>query len=239
MDHVNPHTFEAEDLQKLILKATQDLEELDKKRRRDFKQYEMEKEIHYQESLQNMTAEQRAEAEKKHEEIKKKATEHPKVHHPGSKQQFEEVWEQQDQMPRQEFNPKLFFQMHDINGDGFLDQEEVESLLTIEVKKLYNEKDPNFDRNEMIEEYHRMREDVYREIDSNKDGLISKQEFVDYSNKPEFAQDEGWKGIEEAPVYTQDELKRYEQERAALAKHYEQYGAYQMPHDQQQYYYQV
>ncbi|XP_075675953.1 nucleobindin-2-like isoform X2 [Dermatophagoides pteronyssinus] len=226
LDHSNPHTFEAEDLQRLILQATKDLDELDKKRRRDFKQYEMEKELHYRESLQNLTAEQKVEIEKKHEEVKKKHFEHPKVHHPGSKQQLEEVWKEQDHMPEQEFDPKIFFHMHDINGDGFLDQEEVESILSIEVKKLYNENDPSYDRNEMMEEYHRMREHIYREFDTNRDGLISKKEFLDYSKQAEFNRDEGWKGIEEAPVYTEEELKRYEQERRQLQEHYARYGAY-------------
>lgn len=34
------------------------------------------------------------------------------VHHPGSKQQFEEVWEEQDHMNKNDFNPKTFFVMH-------------------------------------------------------------------------------------------------------------------------------
>lgn len=34
------------------------------------------------------------------------------LHHPGSKQQLEEVWEQQDHMEDQEFNPKTFFYLH-------------------------------------------------------------------------------------------------------------------------------
>lgn len=33
------------------------------------------------------------------------------LHHPGSKQQLEEVWEKQDHM-EQEFNPKTFFYLH-------------------------------------------------------------------------------------------------------------------------------
>lgn len=242
IDHSNPHTFEAEDLQKLILKATKDLDELDRKRRRDFKQYEMEKEIQYRESLSNMTVEEKSEAERKHNEVKSRN--HAKVHHPGSKQQLEQVWQEQDHMEKQEFDPKIFFQMHDVNGDGFLDQEEVEALLTLEVRKLYNEKEASFDQNEMIEEFHRMREHIYKEVDSNHDGLISRKEFLDYTQREEFTRDEGWKGVEEAPVYTEEELKRYEQERLALQKHYAQYGAYQMPYQPEYYqappaYYQV
>lgn len=85
MDHDSQHQFTKEDLHKLIIKASNDLEELDKKRREEFKQYEMEKEFQYQESLKNMTTEQKAEAVKKHDELTKKHKEHPRVHHPGSK----------------------------------------------------------------------------------------------------------------------------------------------------------
>lgn len=60
----------------------------------------MEKELQYEESLKNMTAEQKAETVKKHDEQIKKHKEHPRVHHPGSKQQFQQVWEEQDHMPK-------------------------------------------------------------------------------------------------------------------------------------------
>lgn len=85
MDHGSQHQFTKEDLHKLIIKASSDLEELDKKRREEFKQYEMEKEFQYQESLKNMTNEQKADAVKRHDEQTKKHREHPRVHHPGSK----------------------------------------------------------------------------------------------------------------------------------------------------------
>lgn len=35
-----------------------------------------------------------------------------KIHHPGSKKQLEEVWEKQDEMEGEEFNPKAFFALH-------------------------------------------------------------------------------------------------------------------------------
>lgn len=43
-----------------------------------------------------------------------------------------------------------------------LDQEEVESLLSTEIKKLYDPNNPEDDPNEMQEEYHRMREHIYK-----------------------------------------------------------------------------
>lgn len=228
LDHSNPHSFEAQDLHKLIVKATHDLEELDKKRREEFKRYEMEKEYQYRESLKNMTEEQKTEAVKKHDETVQKHKEHPRVHHPGSKQQFEEVWEEQDHMPKEEFNPKTFFALHDVNGDGYLDPEEVEALLSIEVKKMYDPNNPEDDPNEMEEEYHRMREHIYKEADTNKDGLISRKEFIDLTHKADFDRDEGWKGIDEQQMFNEDELRQYEARRQEYLA--QQYGYYMPPY---------
>ncbi|XP_054163759.1 LOW QUALITY PROTEIN: nucleobindin-2-like [Oppia nitens] len=228
-DHVdggNPHSFEAEDLQKLIRAATKDLEELDAKRRNDFKEYEMEKQLIYEENLKNMTSEERKETEKKHEEMEKRHKEHPKVHHPGSKQQLEQVWEEKDGMPKQEFNPKVFFQMHDINSDGFLDPQEIEAILTLEVRKLYSERNSDDDPNEMQEEFHRMREHIYKEADVNRDGLISKKEFLEFTRRMEFERDDGWKGLDETKVYSDEELANYRQHRRPHEQ-MDAYGAYQ------------
>lgn len=37
------------------------------------------------------------------------------IHHPGSKKQLEEVWEKQDEMEGENFNPRTFFAMHGKN----------------------------------------------------------------------------------------------------------------------------
>lgn len=95
-------------------------------------------------------------------------------------------------MPKEEFNPKTFFAMHDINSDGVLDQEEVEALLALEVRKMYDpEHNPEDDPNEMLEEYHRMREHIYKETDKDRDGLISRKEFLDMTARADFTKDEG------------------------------------------------
>ncbi|GFQ66566.1 nucleobindin-2 [Trichonephila clavata] len=209
LDIENPHTFEIEDLKKLIQTATSDLEEIDKQRREEFKKYELEKEATYRESLKNLTEEERKEAEKHHQEMITKHKDHPKVHHPGSKPQLEQVWEDQDHMPREEFNPKTFFAMHDINGDGHLDVEEVEAILIPEVRKLYNPNNEEDDPMEMEEEFHRMREHIFNETDKNKDSLISLEEFLKMTQQQEFQQDEGWKGLDEQQVYSDAELQEY------------------------------
>lgn len=111
-----------EDLHKLILKATKDLEELDAKRRQQFKEYEMEKELKYESSLVNLTETDRKVVEEKHHQAQIKHKKHSRVHHPGSKKQLEEVWQEKDNLPKDEFDPKTFFALHDVNGDGVLDQ---------------------------------------------------------------------------------------------------------------------
>ena len=64
LDHSNPHTFEIDDLKKLIAKTTADLVEADKKRREEFKQYEMQKEFEKQVKLNHTNGEDREKLEK-------------------------------------------------------------------------------------------------------------------------------------------------------------------------------
>ncbi|XP_022667277.1 nucleobindin-2-like isoform X2 [Varroa destructor] len=215
LDHDNQHTFEIEDLKKLILAATRDLEKLDEARKAEFKQYEMEKEFEFQQGLKNMTEDQKNIEQKKHEDEKHRK--HPQAHHPGSKAQLEQVWEEEDHMEKQDFDPKTFFAMHDLNGDGVLDEQEVEAILQLEAKKMYmsdpqNPGDPRR-QTEMEEEVNRMREHVFKEVDKDKDGLISRQEFLDMTRTQEFEQDNGWKGLDEQQIYTQEELQRFMQMR--------------------------
>ncbi|CAG2065393.1 unnamed protein product, partial [Timema podura] len=74
LDHANPHTFEIEDLRKLIAKTTADLAEADKKRREEFKEYEMQKEYEKQQRLQELDEEnkKKLEEEYKNQEVKHK-----------------------------------------------------------------------------------------------------------------------------------------------------------------------
>ena len=42
-----------------------------------------------------------------------------------TKDQLEEVWEEQDHMQPEDWDPKTFFAMHDLNGDGFWEEDEL------------------------------------------------------------------------------------------------------------------
>ena len=86
----------------------------------------MEKKFEEEERLKHIEDEaKRAEEQKRMEEAKTKHKDHGKVHHPMSKDQLEEVWEEADHMRAEDWNPKTFFAMHDLNGDNHWDEDEV------------------------------------------------------------------------------------------------------------------
>ncbi|XP_021358467.1 nucleobindin-2-like isoform X2 [Mizuhopecten yessoensis] len=210
VDTDNHHSFEVSDLEKLILKATQDLEAIDKKRREEFKTYEMAKEHERQDHLKNMSEEERKKEEEQYEELQKKHKDHPKMHHPGSKKQLEEVWQNTDHLDPDSFEPKTFFKFHDIDGNGFLDEDEVEALFQKELDRVYDENAPEDDMTERYEEMARMREHVVTEIDADKDKLVSLEEFLKYTHGDDFKKDEGWESLDEQDPYTDEEYQEYE-----------------------------
>nr|CAG4637259.1 EOG090X0B17 [Ceriodaphnia reticulata]SVE73122.1 EOG090X0B17 [Ceriodaphnia reticulata] len=212
LDHKSP-SFETEDLRKLIVQTSKDLEEADKKRKEEFKEYEMQKEFEHQNKMKSLDEEKRKAEEKAWEEAQAKHKQHPKMHHPGSKQQLEEVWEEQDHLSPESFNPKTFFALHDLDGNGYWDPDEVKALFSKELDKAYDPNAPEDDMAERYEEMERMREHVFNETDTNRDYLISFPEFLEQTRKQEFERDPGWNTIDEEPVYSQQEYMEFERQR--------------------------
>uniref|UniRef100_A0A803T2M7 Nucleobindin 2 n=1 Tax=Anolis carolinensis TaxID=28377 RepID=A0A803T2M7_ANOCA len=210
LNHNNPHTFEAKDLDMLIKAATSDLENYDKARHEEFKQYEMMKEHERREYLKTLDEEKRRQEEAKYEEQKKKHADHPKVNHPGSKDQLKEVWEEADGLDPNDFDPKTFFKLHDVNTDGFLDEQELEALFTKELEKVYDPKNEEDDMIEMEEERLRMREHVMNEVDINKDRLVTLEEFLRSTEKKEFLEPDSWETLDQQQMFTEEDLKEYE-----------------------------
>lgn len=60
----------------------------------------------------------------------------------------------------------------DLDGNGVWDQEEVKALFLKELDKLYQQGVPEDDMRERAEEMERMREHVFSESDTNRDGFI-------------------------------------------------------------------
>lgn len=224
LDHANPHTFEIEDLKKLIKKTTADLEEADKKRKEEFKEYEMQKKYEESQKIKSLDENAAKEYSEKVTKQEEAIKHHQPLHHPGSKQQLEEVWEKQDHMEQQQFDPKVFFMMHDVDGNGVWDADEVKALFIKELDKLYGPGGPNKDLHERAEEMERMREHVFKENDRNRDGLIDFNEFMLETQKAEFNQDEGWKTIDENQIYSQNEYEEFERRKMEELRYLQQRG---------------
>ena len=156
LDHRNSETFGQLDLERLIQHASKDLDELDRKREQQFKEYEMRKEyqrrtklavsyflfgiIHillWSSFLKKLNIDERKRLEKLHQETLEKKKHHKRVNHPGSVDQMEEVWEKVDNLEADQFSSKSFFKLHDINSDGFLDEGELEAIMLKEVWKRF------------------------------------------------------------------------------------------------------
>ncbi|TMW47413.1 hypothetical protein DOY81_007511 [Sarcophaga bullata] len=213
LDHANEHTFEIEDLKKLIKKTAEDLAEADRKRQAEFKEYEMQKEFEKEMIKKELDEEQRKKFEEEQKALEEKHKKHEKVHHPGNKAQLEEVWEKQDHMDKEDFNPHTFFMIHDVDGNGFWDEAEVKALFVKELDKVYQSGLPEDDMRERAEEMERMREHVFQETDTNRDGLISFQEFLEQTKREEYNRDPEWQTIDEQPQYTHEEYLEFERRR--------------------------
>lgn len=213
-EHLDPHNqnFEAKDLELLISTATKDLENYDAERHEEFKRYEMLKEHERREYLKSLDQEKREKEEKRLQDLKEKHRQHPRVNAPGSVAQLREVWEETDGLDPQEFNPKTFFKLHDTNEDGVLDEQELEALFTKELEKVYDPKNEEDDMMEMEEERLRMREHVMKNVDTNKDRLVSLEEFLKSTEKREFNNPKEWETLDTQPAYTEEELLRFEAE---------------------------
>ncbi|XP_076879908.1 nucleobindin-2a [Brachyhypopomus gauderio] len=211
LNHMNPHTFEVEDLDRLIKSATSDLENFDKERHEEFKRYEMMKEHDRREHLKTLDDDGRKKEEEHYEEMRKKHADHPKVNHPGSQDQLKEVWEEADGLDPEDFDPKTFFNLHDTNGDGFFDEQELEALFTKELEKIYDPTNEEDDMVEMEEERLRMREHVMNEVDTNKDRLVSLDEFLIATKKKEFLEPDSWETLEQNQAYTEEEMREFEE----------------------------
>ncbi|UJR36200.1 hypothetical protein I4U23_028933 [Adineta vaga] len=216
IDHETSDTFNEADLERLIRHASKDLDEIDRKREQEFKEYEMQKEYQRRIKLAKLTAEERRRLEQLHRETLEKKKRHRQVNHPGSVDQMEEVWKKVDKLDANQFTPKSFFKLHDINGDNLLDEGEIEAIMLKEAAKIH-EDTPDGDPVEEEEEMDRMREHVMKEFDKNNDRMLSLDEFERGINGKEAKNDQGWKSIEDNPVFSDQEFQRFSEKMAPVS----------------------
>jgi len=208
--HDNTDTFEIDDMKKLLSKHNDMMNEQDDKRKKEFKEYELEKEHKHREERKKMTEDQKKADDTKIHENKTHQKEHEKLHEPGHKAQLEEVWEKDDGLDPDSFDAKTFFNLHDKNQDGQLDQYEIETIFLNDLDKAYNESDPNTDPRERDEEMERMREHVLKEMDKDGDGLLSIDEFMQETKEKDFEEDPEYKPLTDEDQFTDEELLEYE-----------------------------
>ncbi|VDP34299.1 unnamed protein product [Soboliphyme baturini] len=223
MDLSNP-SFEKEDLQKLLQKVhallsealmcvyfSKDMEKLDKQREAALKERQKMVEEEEYRKLSKLNTEERRAALETMRKAQEQDRNDRKLKHPGSKDQLEEVWENVDQMPKENFDLKTFFKLHDINSDGYWDENEVEALFDKELNEVYNTSDP-YQLAQKDMERMKMRQHVFSEVDKNSDSLISYEEFLGESKTADFDNDDKWQAMDKKPAFTEEELERYEEE---------------------------
>lgn len=202
--------FTQDDLDKLMNKFNVVQDAADARRKEKFKKHEMKKEKDFRKELVNMTEEQRAAAQKEHEDGKHKT--HEKVHAPMHKAQLEEVWEKEDGLDKDSFDLKTLFNLHDKDGDGRLDKYELETMFLSDLDKLYNESDSKMDPLERNEEMERMRESAMEDLDRDKDGFVSFKEYMDDTEREDFEEDPEWKSIPDNDQFSEEELEHFNEE---------------------------
>ncbi len=94
----------------------------------------MQAEHRRREMLKTMDEKRRLQAEEEFQNQQKKLRSHEKLHHPASEQQLEDVWEKEDGLDKDNFDPRTFFHLHDKNSDRQLDAMEWESMFYNEVR---------------------------------------------------------------------------------------------------------
>lgn len=100
-----------------------------------------------------------------------------------------------------------------MDGNSFWDETEVKALFVKELDKVYQSSMPEDDMRERIEEMERMREHVFKAVDTNRDGLISFQEFLDQTKREQFNRDPAWETVDEQIQYTHEEYLEFERRR--------------------------
>ena len=213
LDHFNSETFQPKDLERLITQATNDLKEYDFERHEEFKRHEMQKALEDELKMKEMSELEKRQF-KEDERAKRRA--HKKmtgeIPHPFSQKFLLDIWNTFDHLKGEDFQPKTFFLLHDVNGDKFLDPYELEAIFQYELDKIYDpEKD---DMREMEEERANMREHVMKEVDLDNDGAVSLDEFIKYTKTKEFERpkdDYKWidEMLESGEVYSEDDLRKY------------------------------
>jgi len=204
--------FTGQDLRMLIKANREHIQKFTELREKDFQHYEMEKRFVEEQRLRHIKDEERRKAEQEKMEAAKASQANRKIKHPLTEDTAKEVWEEKEQLPKDEFNPKTYFALNDLDSNGLLDLEEVRRLLHKELENSYDQKEGEHDPRERREEMERMRDHIYKEIDKNRDLMIDYSEFLEgLEDKKDI--NKNWETIDNEPVFNDTDFDSYEKKR--------------------------
>jgi len=199
--------FTAHDLGLLIQANIEHAKKFRELRDNDFKAYEMEKRFLEEQRLRHMKTEEKRKEELERIEAEKARQAGVHVKHPMSEDAEKDVWENEEHLPKDEFNPKTFFALNDLDGNGLLDLEEVRMILR---KELHSSN--MTDIREQHEEIERMREHIYKEVDKNGDLMIDFEEFSMQIQKDE-ENKKNWETVGNEATFNETEFDEFEKQR--------------------------
>ena len=77
-----------------------------------------------------------------------------------------------------DYDIEKFFHLHDINTDQLIDRQELRMMVITELTDSYKKDNRSQESEEFREDLERIREEVFENADIDKDGFISKSEFL-------------------------------------------------------------
>jgi len=203
--------FSSQDMGLLIKANMEHVIKFNELRETDFKKYEMEKKFIEEQRLKHIKTEEKRKKELEKIEAEKAKRAAVKVKHPMSNDSVQDVWVENEKLPKEEFDAKTFFAISDLDSNGFLDVEEVRIVIQKELENAYK-KLPGDDLREFREEMERMREHIYKEVDKNGDLMIDFDEFMEEMNDRK-ANDKTWDTLDNDSVFNDTDFEAYEKER--------------------------
>lgn len=201
--------FTAQDIGLLIKANGEHVRKFSNLRETDFARYEMEKRFLEEQRLRHIKTEERRKKELESIEAEKAKRASADLKHPMSEDAIKDVWEEKEQLPKEEFNPKTFFALNDLDGNGLLDLEEIRMVLKNELDQ---GNIPGNDTREQMEEMERMRDHIYKETDKNGDLMIDFEEFMLQMQENQ-KDKERWDTLDNESKFNESEFEAYEKRR--------------------------
>lgn len=188
-----------EQIKDIAHKRAQLLHNIDNHRKSAFLDHEMERLLQYRELVRKTSDPVVKQKLIRAHEMEQEALAAATPHEPGKRKQLEELWEK-DGFEKDRFDAKLFFKMHDMNEDGAWDLKEVESMVENQAYDIHAKAAKvagieEVDKLAVQEEAARMRDHIFKLMDSEDDMVISFEEFMQEAMNKKFNIENPWHAV--------------------------------------------